>query len=255
MRNTCRVILINIGLVLGQQTACGKLSGAINKRLTLQEVYQCIFGNPEGELATVTDKMKRMEATCKAFSKSNTCEGETWIEDMTSNELPYADWPYSLREANMPYSVNHFWRDCEWKDEENQEEEKDWAQCLNRTHMANWMEWRLMNKETNKLSEEVNILTRTEDSAVEKNMFGTTLMAMCFYRLGYNSQKFENAEPYFRDLCLKEFEYSCKEENLERHPINLYFCDKVSDERLKRFLKKVRGETFRQNMLQSIKAQ
>ena len=71
---------------------------------------------------------------------------------------------------------------------------------------------------------------------------------MCFYRLGYNSQKFENADPYFRDLCLKEFEYSCKEENLEKHPINLYFCDKVSDERLKRFLKKVSGETFRLNM-------
>ena len=78
--------------------------------------------------------------------------------------------------------------------------------------------------------------------------FGTTLMAMCFYRIGYNSQKFENAEPYFRDLCLKEFEYSCKEENLEKHPINLYFCDKVSDERLKQFLKKVSGETFRRNM-------
>ena len=67
-------------------------------------MYQCIFGSPEGELATVTDKMKRMDATCKAFSTTNTCEGETWIEDLTSNELPYADWPYSLREANMPYS-------------------------------------------------------------------------------------------------------------------------------------------------------
>ena len=57
-------------------------------------------------------------------------------------------------------------------------------------------------------------------------------MALCFYRLGYNSQKFESADPYFRDLCLKEFEYSCKEESLAVHPINLYFCDKVSDERL-----------------------
>ena len=72
--------------------------------MTLQEVYQCIFGNPEGELATVTDKMTRMDETCKAFSTSHTCEGETWIEDLTSNELPYKDWPYSLREANMPYS-------------------------------------------------------------------------------------------------------------------------------------------------------
>ena len=70
----------------------------------MQEVYQCIFGNPEGELATVTDKMTRMDETCKAFSTSHTCEGETWIEDLTSNELPYKDWPYSLREANMPYS-------------------------------------------------------------------------------------------------------------------------------------------------------
>jgi len=31
MRKTGRIILINIGLVLGQQTACGKLVGAINQ--------------------------------------------------------------------------------------------------------------------------------------------------------------------------------------------------------------------------------
>ena len=46
-----------------------------------------------------------------------------------------------------------------------------------RTHMAEWMEWRITNKETNKLSDEVNILTReertedsTEENPAEKNM-------------------------------------------------------------------------------------
>ena len=33
MKRTGGIILINIGLVLGQQTACGKLVGAINKVL------------------------------------------------------------------------------------------------------------------------------------------------------------------------------------------------------------------------------
>ena len=42
-----------------------------------------------------------------------------------------------------------------------------------RTHMAEWMEWRLTDhsvsdQETNKLSKEVNILTREEDRATEK---------------------------------------------------------------------------------------
>jgi len=36
--------------------------------------------------------------------------------------------------------------------------------------MAEWMEWRLTDKTTKKLSAEVNILTREEDSAQEKNM-------------------------------------------------------------------------------------
>ena len=36
--------------------------------------------------------------------------------------------------------------------------------------MAEWMEWRLTDKTTNKLSQEVNILTREENSAAEKNM-------------------------------------------------------------------------------------
>jgi len=248
MRNTGGILLVNIGLVFGagDSTLCGALSGSINKKLTIRQVYQCIF---KGEIKTVTDKMERMDSTCKAFSTSNTCDGETWTEDVTGNVLPLADWPYSLKEANMPYSVNHFWRECQWKDESREEEEKDWEQCLNRTHMAEWMEWRMTDHETNQLSKEVNILTQEKTGSEEKNMFGTTLMAMCFYRLGYNSQKYDNADPYFRDLCLKEFDYSCRGSNLANHPINLYFCDKVSDERLKRYLKKVDGETFRLNMV------
>ena len=45
-----------------------------------------------------------MDRTCQAFSTSNTCDGETWTEDVTGNVLKLADWPYSLKEANMPYS-------------------------------------------------------------------------------------------------------------------------------------------------------
>ena len=71
-------------------------------------MYKCIFQKPKQleEIAggTIDDASKRMDATCKAFSASHKCEGEKWIEDMTSRELPMADWPYSLKEANMAYS-------------------------------------------------------------------------------------------------------------------------------------------------------
>ena len=79
-------------------------------------MYHCIFKSTE-ELGEITDATKRMDATCKAFSTSNKCEGESWIEDVTLYELPLADWPYSLREANMPYSGSildqKFWSDVE----------------------------------------------------------------------------------------------------------------------------------------------
>jgi len=155
--------------------------------------------------------------------------------------------PYTLKEASWPYSVNKFWRDCENEKRENGTdipgtEILDWYECVNRTHMAEWMKLYLTNQFTNGRGIElVGSPTGDEfgpvnqqrqffiNDGVERDIFGNTLLEVCFYAYDRLSSARYDA---FRARCIEEFRKQCTTSVTTNH---LYFCDTVSNADLARF--------------------
>jgi hypothetical protein len=79
-----------------------------------------------------------------------------------------------------------------------------------------------------------NILKLTHDTGVENEIFGTTLMALCFSK--YESVGVPES---FKKLCRDEYKFRCSVDQLKKFGINLYFCDKVQSPDLLAFFRNV----------------
>lgn len=195
--------------------------------------------------------------------------------------------PYSLQEANFKFSVNRYWRECEY--EKNDEgvvmegvEVNDWLNCVNRTHMANWMKYYLVSqfnpgngltivpdlKESDFIdgntinpngkadlnAERKIMITLAEADGDgmdddEKDVFGTTLLELCFY--SYDA-KAAVRHQQFRQLCRKEFKRRCRKAAIEKRKINLFYCDRITDADLMGFLTQLTAQVVHEKMSNKI---
>merc|ERR1711920_1146711 len=108
--------------------------------LSLRDVYCNIFKRVDLKKSGIKDKDRGNETYAYLASS---------IVERLGNKGTYD--PYSLQEANFKFSVNRYWRECEY--EKNDEgvvmegvEVNDWLNCVNRTHMANWMKYYLVSQ-------------------------------------------------------------------------------------------------------------
>ena len=111
---------INSGLDDNVQPIIGELPQS------LRDVYCNIFKRVN--LAKSGISKKARNNTDWGYLRSN-------IIERLGNKGTYD--PYSLREANFKFSVNRYWRECEYQVDENGEIEEgleinDWNNCVNR---------------------------------------------------------------------------------------------------------------------------
>jgi hypothetical protein len=106
----------------------------LNRPKTLQNVYCEIFSGvwlKDGE--TVNEKGKSVNFTDDGFDFNSILhKGQSDEFIKQAQRMQRTGDPYTLREATYPYSVNKFWRECQWEDEENRIEEDNFYHCLNR---------------------------------------------------------------------------------------------------------------------------
>jgi len=243
---------------------------------SLRDVYCNIFKRVDLEKSGVKPAERGNDT--HAFLASN-------VVERLGNKGTYD--PYSLAEANFKFSVNRYWRECEYKKDEEGVvmegvEVDDWMSCVNRTHMANWMKYYLVSQfnpgnglnidpdlvssdfidgntinangkaDINAERQIMITLDEADGDGVnddEKDVFGTTLLELCFY--SYEA-KSDVRHQQFRQLCRKEFKRRCHKEAIEKRKINLFYCDRITDADLMGFLTQLTAQVVHEKMSNKI---
>jgi len=258
--------------------------------LSLRDVYCNIFKRVDLAKSGIKRKDRKI-VTINGNKTKTEYETHAYLHDSIVGRLGNKGTydPYSLKEANFKFSVNRYWRECEYKTDPNNDtivmegvEVDDWFNCVNRTHMANWMKYYLVsqfnpgnglnidpdlkesdfldgntinpNGKTGVNPERKIMITLDEADGDgvnddEKDVFGTTLLELCFY--SYDA-KAAVRHQQFRQLCRKEFKRRCHKAAIEKRKINLFYCDRITDADLMGFLTQLTAQVVHEKMSNKI---